>query len=43
MRIESGKQVEHFGAVRIHPVRRVLELDSGTRTMSSDWPRWQNR
>ncbi len=30
MRIESGKQIEHSGAVRIHPVRRVLELDSGT-------------
>ncbi len=34
MRIESGKQVEHFGAVRFHPVRRVLELDSGTRVPS---------
>jgi mannosyl-3-phosphoglycerate synthase len=34
MRIESGKQVEHFGAVRFHPVRRVLELDSGTRIPS---------
>jgi mannosyl-3-phosphoglycerate synthase len=34
MRIESAKQVEHFGAVRIHPVRRVLELDSGTRIPS---------
>ncbi|TET50830.1 MAG: bifunctional mannosyl-3-phosphoglycerate synthase/mannosyl-3 phosphoglycerate phosphatase [Dehalococcoidia bacterium] len=34
MRIESGKQVEHFGAVRLHPVRRVLELDSGVRIPS---------
>ncbi|MFO7996623.1 MAG: bifunctional mannosyl-3-phosphoglycerate synthase/mannosyl-3 phosphoglycerate phosphatase [Dehalococcoidia bacterium] len=34
MRIESSKQVEHFGAVRFHPVRRVLELDSGTRIPS---------
>jgi len=34
MRIESAKQVEHFGAVRIHSVRRVLELDSGTRIPS---------
>jgi len=31
MRIEIGNQVEHLGAVRIHPVRRVLELDSGAR------------
>jgi mannosyl-3-phosphoglycerate synthase len=34
MRIESVKQIEHLGAVRIHPVRRVLELDSGTRVPS---------
>ena len=34
MRIESSKQVEHLGAVRVHPVRRVLELDSGTRIPS---------
>lgn len=34
MRIESGKQVEHLGAVRVHPVRRVLELDSGARIPS---------
>jgi len=32
MRIESSKQIEHLGAVRVHGVRRVLELDSGTRT-----------
>ncbi len=31
MRIESGKQIEHLGAVRIHDVRRLLELDSGAR------------
>ena len=31
MRIESSKQLEHLGAVRIHDVRRVLELDSGSR------------
>lgn len=31
MRIESSKQIEHLGAVRIHDVRRVLELDSGAR------------
>jgi mannosyl-3-phosphoglycerate synthase len=34
MRIESSKQVEHFGAVRVHPVRRILELDSGARIPS---------
>lgn len=32
MRIESNRQIEHLGAVRIHGIRRVLELDSGTRT-----------
>lgn len=32
MRIESSKQIEHVGAVRVHPVRRVLELDSGARS-----------
>lgn len=31
MRIESSKQIEHLGAVRVHAVRRILELDSGTR------------
>lgn len=34
MRIESTKQIEHLGAVRVHPVRRILELDSGTRVPS---------
>jgi len=34
MRIESSKQVEHVGAVRVHPVRRMLELDSGARVPS---------
>lgn len=34
MRIESSKQVEHLGAVRIHDVRRLLELDSGARIPS---------
>jgi mannosyl-3-phosphoglycerate synthase len=34
MRIEGSKQVEHFGAVRVHPVRRMLELDSGVRIPS---------
>ena len=34
MRIESDKQVEHLGAVRIHPVRQILELDSGARISS---------
>ncbi len=34
MRIESSRQVEHLGAVRVHHVRRVLELDSGTRVPS---------
>jgi mannosyl-3-phosphoglycerate synthase len=29
MRIESSKQIEQVGGVRIHAVRRVLELDSG--------------
>jgi mannosyl-3-phosphoglycerate synthase len=32
MRIERKKQVEHLGAVRIHEVRRLLELDSGSKT-----------
>ncbi len=31
MRIESNKQIEHLGAVRVHSVRRLLELDSGAR------------
>lgn len=31
MRIEGSKQTEHLGAVRIHDVRRFLELDSGVR------------
>ena len=31
MRIEGSKQIEHLGAVRIHDVRRFLELDSGVR------------
>jgi mannosyl-3-phosphoglycerate synthase len=31
MRIEGSKQIEHLGAVRIHDVRRFLELDSGAR------------
>lgn len=30
MRIERKKTIEHLGAVRIHEVRRLLELDSGT-------------
>ncbi|MFC1987285.1 bifunctional mannosyl-3-phosphoglycerate synthase/mannosyl-3 phosphoglycerate phosphatase [Chloroflexota bacterium] len=34
MRIESSKQIEHLGAVRVHPVRRLLELDSGARVPS---------
>jgi len=34
MRIESSKQIEHIGAVRVHPVRRVLELDSGFKVPS---------
>jgi mannosyl-3-phosphoglycerate synthase len=34
MRIESSRQIEHLGAVRIHGVRRVLELDSGTRALT---------
>ncbi len=32
MRIERCRQIEHLGAVRIHGVRRVLELDSGTQS-----------
>ena len=32
MLIERKKLVEHLGAVRIHEVRRLLELDSGTTT-----------
>jgi mannosyl-3-phosphoglycerate synthase len=30
MRIEATSLVEHLGSIRIHGVRRVLELDSGT-------------
>jgi mannosyl-3-phosphoglycerate synthase len=30
MRIEATSSAEHLGSVRIHGVRRVLELDSGT-------------
>jgi mannosyl-3-phosphoglycerate synthase len=32
MLIERKKVVEHLGAVRIHEVRRLLELDSGSKT-----------
>ncbi len=35
MRMESSEQIEHLGAVRIHDVRRVMELDSGTRTRAT--------
>lgn len=31
MRIESLRQAEHLGSVKIHGVRRILELDSGAR------------
>lgn len=31
MRIESTRLAEHLGSVKIHGVRRILELDSGTR------------
>jgi len=34
MRIESNKPIEHLGAVRVHDVRRLLELDSGTRVQT---------
>lgn len=34
MRIESSTGVEHLGAVRIHDMRRFLELDSGARTLT---------
>ncbi len=30
MRIESIRQAEHLGSVKIHGVRRILELDSGS-------------
>lgn len=30
MRIENPSIVEHLGSVRIHGVRRMLELDSGS-------------
>jgi len=32
MRIEGSRTVEHLGSVKIHGVRRVLELDSGMST-----------
>ncbi|PIU55384.1 MAG: mannosyl-3 phosphoglycerate phosphatase, partial [Chloroflexi bacterium CG07_land_8_20_14_0_80_51_10] len=35
MRIERSTGVEHLGTVRIHGVRRVLELDSGARTLTA--------
>lgn len=31
MRIESLRQTEHLGSIKIHGVRRILELDSGSR------------
>lgn len=31
MRIERSKHIEHLGAVKIHDVRRLLELDSGVK------------
>ena len=31
MRIESTRPAEHLGSVKIHGVRRILELDSGAR------------
>jgi mannosyl-3-phosphoglycerate synthase len=34
MRIEGNKPIEHLGAVRVHDVRRLLELDSGTRVQT---------
>ncbi|MCL2149703.1 MAG: bifunctional mannosyl-3-phosphoglycerate synthase/mannosyl-3 phosphoglycerate phosphatase [Dehalococcoidia bacterium] len=35
MRIESIRQAEHLGSVKIHGVRRILELDSGSRQGAS--------
>lgn len=35
MRIEREKLIEHLGSVRIHEVRRLLELDSGTSHFAS--------
>ena len=34
MRIENTRLVEHLGSVKIHGVRRILELDSGTRAVT---------
>ncbi len=34
MRIENTRLVEHLGSVKIHGVRRILELDSGARAVT---------
>jgi mannosyl-3-phosphoglycerate synthase len=38
MRIESIRLAEHLGSVKIHGVRRVLELDSGARPLQDEIP-----
>ena len=34
MRVENTRLVEHLGSVKIHGVRRILELDSGARAVT---------
>jgi len=34
MRIENTRLVEHLGSIKIHGVRRILELDSGERAVT---------
>jgi mannosyl-3-phosphoglycerate synthase len=34
MRIENTRSIEHLGSVKIHGVRRILELDSGARAVT---------
>ena len=35
MRIEGTGPIEHFGSVKVHGVRRMLELDSGLATTTT--------
>ena len=41
MRIESIRLAEHLGSVKIHGVRRILELDSGARALLDEIPEVQ--
>lgn len=41
MRIESIRLAEHLGSVKIHGVRRVLELDSGAKALLEEIPEVQ--